>query len=93
MEKHDVQLTYFKTYGKYYTQATVTVECASYDIPKTVAKMLADGNWPGLTDAPWHHFDVLIDTCPGNVDLPAITLTTLFRLFYGMKELWKLHTS
>ena len=71
MEKHDVQLTYFKTYGKYYTQATVTVECASYDIPKTVAKMLADGNWPGLTDAPWHHFDVLIDTCPGNVDLPA----------------------
>lgn len=49
----------------------MTVECASYDIPKTVAKMLADGNWPGLTDAPWHHFDVLIDTCPGNVDLPA----------------------
>lgn len=68
---HDIELTYFKVSGKYYTEGRVTVECPCYDIGKTVALMLAKGTWPGLTDASWHHFDVLIQTCPENMNLPA----------------------
>jgi len=68
---HHIRLVYFKAHGKYYTEATVTVRCPSYNIPNTVAKMFADGNWPGLCDAPWHHFDVLICSTPEGEKQPA----------------------
>jgi len=68
---HTIQLIYFKVSGKYYAEATVTVGCPPCYVGKFVAKMLANGHWPGLTKAPWHHFDVLIHTLPENINLSA----------------------
>jgi hypothetical protein len=70
---HSVQLIYFKTTGKYYTEAKTTIACPNYDIGKVIAKMLAHGHWPGLCcgKGKWAHFDVLIQTLPENDSLPS----------------------